>query len=141
MKFSDVKPGMLVRINHAEPSLWEKFHLQWLRNPNYKGADALYEKNYKKYETTPIKVTEVKRYVPEDLPYDAGYMAVIGKNLEGREVRISTHWFPKDDNTAFVAQNYGKRPRDSDNTFVHNTTRKAGRRTRRRSRRSRTMRR
>jgi hypothetical protein len=103
MKFLDLKPGMEVTINPSSvrPARWSSFHLKFVRSPLFKGAQADYERIYKKYETIPLKVIEIKNHIPSPWGWEAGFVALFAENPDGKTVILSNHWFDPDDENAF----------------------------------------
>lgn len=102
MRFSDLKPGMVVSFKHGNVESWASFHDQLIRNPNYEGPQPYYETHVKRHENKPIIVREIKTITTGDLQPGPSYRQLVGVRTDtGNYVYISEKWFLPEDTDAF----------------------------------------
>ena len=110
MKFSDLKPGMIVSFSHGNIRNWQRIHERWVRDDNYQGPESRYIRDLKRYENVPLEVIS-NRERDLGLPGPLGLATLTVRVLPTDEiVKISNSWFP--DENAFTLKTFKENARD-----------------------------
>jgi hypothetical protein len=97
MKFSDLRPGMVVKFDHHDADNWAAFHEDLMRSPNYHGPANWFASNYRKYEGIPLTVKSIRTVSPHGYQYQ-----VLNAYVPQGKATLSEHWFQPDDENAFI---------------------------------------
>jgi hypothetical protein len=96
MKFSDVRPGMLVAFDQHNSRRWASFHEDLIRSPNYHGPENWFITNFSKFEGIPLRVTQVAT-----VNFHGSTWQVIRASSSQGIASLSEYWFDEDDEGAF----------------------------------------
>ena len=97
MKFSDLRPGMVVKFDHHDADNWAAFHEDLIRTPHYQGPENWFVSNYRKYEGIPLTVKSVRT---TNL-HGYQWQSLNAYSKEGT-TSLSEHWFRPNDERAFT---------------------------------------
>lgn len=97
MKFSDLRPGMVVKFDHHDTDNWEAFHEPLMRSPNYHGAQGWFDQYFRKFQGIPLTVKGIRTANVHGYQWQ-----VLNAYSSEGTASLSEHWFQPNDEGAFT---------------------------------------